>query len=65
MGCAFQESDLSNDLRKEGKMTDTVHHHCMRPWYMRPPVWVLGLVVVALVVFGIVELLGSPAVTPG
>jgi hypothetical protein len=47
-------------------MTDMAHQqHCTRAWYMRPPVWVLGLIVVALVVFGIVELLGSSAVTLG
>jgi hypothetical protein len=47
-------------------MTEVAQHqHCTRPWYMRPPVWLLGIVVVAFVVFGIVELLGSPAATPG
>jgi ATP-dependent Zn protease len=45
-------------------MTDMAHHHCTRPWYMRPPVWVLGLVVVGLIVFGVVESIGGPPVTP-
>ena len=37
-------------------MTDIAQHkHCTRPWYMRPPVWVLGAVVGGLIVFGIVE----------
>ena len=46
-------------------MTDTAQHeHCTRPWYMRPPVWLLGLAVVALGVFGIVESLGRPAAMP-
>ncbi|MEJ2377761.1 MAG: ATP-dependent metallopeptidase FtsH/Yme1/Tma family protein [Pseudolabrys sp.] len=45
-------------------MTDMAHHHCTRPWYMRPPVWVLGLVVVGLIVFGIVESAAGPPATP-
>jgi len=45
-------------------MTDSAHFHCTRPWYMRPPVWLLGVVVVGLVVFGIVESLGRLAPTP-
>jgi ATP-dependent Zn protease len=52
-------------LRKEDEMTDMAQHqHCTRAWYMRPPVWVLGLIVVALIVFGVVESLGRPAATP-
>jgi ATP-dependent Zn protease len=49
---------------KERKMTDMAHHHCTRPWYMRPPVWVLSLVVIGLIVFGIVEETGGPPATP-
>jgi ATP-dependent Zn protease len=45
-------------------MTDTVRAHCTRPWYMRPPVWLLGVVVVALAIFAIVEAAGIPAATP-
>jgi ATP-dependent Zn protease len=45
-------------------MTDMAHHHCTRPWYMRPPVCVLGLVVVGLIVFGVVESVGGPPATP-
>lgn len=45
-------------------MTDSAHFHCTRPWYMRPPVWLLGVVVVGLVIFGIVESLGHTAPTP-
>jgi ATP-dependent Zn protease len=45
-------------------MTDSAHFHCSRPWYMRPPVWLLGVVLVALAVFGIIEMIGRPAVTP-
>jgi cell division protease FtsH len=42
-------------------MTDTAQFHCTRPWYMRPPLWLLGLVVVGLVVFGVVDSLGRTA----
>jgi len=47
-------------------MTDMAqHHHCTRPWYKRPPVWLLGVVVVvALVSFAIVKSAGGPAATP-
>ena len=45
-------------------MTDATQSRCTRPWYMRPPVWLLGVVVAALVVFGIVESLGRPAAMP-
>ena len=45
-------------------MTDSVHHHSTRPWYMRPPLWVLGIVLVSLAAFGIVEIIGRPAPTP-
>jgi ATP-dependent Zn protease len=45
-------------------MTDTAQVHCTRPWYMRPPVWLLGFIVVALIVFGIVETAGGPAPIP-
>jgi ATP-dependent Zn protease len=40
------------------------HQHCTRPWYMRPPVWLLGAALLALAAFGIVEMIGRPAVTP-
>ena len=45
-------------------MTDAIQHACTRPWYMRPPVWVLGVVLVALAVFGIIEMIGRPAAIP-
>jgi len=46
-------------------MTDAVqHHHCARPWYLRPPVWLLAIVVLALAIFGIVESAGIPAAIP-
>ena len=45
-------------------MTDAVRAHCTRPWYMRPPVWLLGVVVVVLAIFAIVEAAGIPAATP-
>ena len=43
-------------------MTD-VHPHCTRPWWMRPPVWLLGIVLVTRRL-GIVEIIGRPAATP-
>ena len=46
-------------------MTDAVqHHHCTVPWWRRPPVLLLGIAVVALVIFAIVEMAGRPAATP-
>jgi ATP-dependent Zn protease len=45
-------------------MVDAIQRHCTRPWYMRPPVWVLGIVLVALAVFGIVEMIDRPAAIP-
>jgi len=39
-------------------MTEVAQHHCTRAWYMRPPVWALGIVLVALVIYGIVQVLG-------
>jgi ATP-dependent Zn protease len=45
-------------------MTDAVqHHHCNVPLWRRPPVLVLGVVVVALAIFAIVEAAGIPAAT--
>jgi len=38
--------------------------HCGRPWYMRPPVWILGIVLLGLAAFGIVEMIGTAPVTP-
>src|SRR5579872_676967 len=40
----------------EDEMTDASHHRCTRAWYLRPPVWIAGVIVAALAVFGIVEL---------
>ena len=45
-------------------MTDAVQHRCTRAWYMRPPVWIFGIVLVALAVFGIIEMIGRPAAIP-
>lgn len=42
-------------------MTEAAQQHCTRAWYMRPPVWVLGIVLVALAVFGVVEMSKGPA----
>ena len=40
------------------------HDHCTRPWYMRPPVWLLGAFLLALAAFGIVEMIDRPPATP-
>ena len=46
-------------------MTDAVqHHHCTVPWWRRPPVLLLGIAVVALAIFAIVEAAGRPAPVP-
>jgi ATP-dependent Zn protease len=46
-------------------MTDAVqHHHCAVPLWRRPPILLLGIVVVALAIFAIVEAAGIPAATP-
>lgn len=45
-------------------MTDAVQTHRTRAWYMRPPVWVLGAIVVALAVFGVMEIINKPAAIP-
>lgn len=45
-------------------MTDLAQQqHCTRPWYLRPPVWLLAFVVAGLVIFGVVESLGRPPPT--
>lgn len=49
---------------EEVEMTSGTHHHSKRPWYGRPPIWVLGVVLLALAAFGIVELIDRPTVTP-
>lgn len=41
-------------------MADAAHHHCTRPWYLRPPVLVLGVVLLGLAAFGIVEFSNRP-----
>jgi len=45
-------------------MTDAVQHHCTRPWWRRPPVWLIGIAVVALAIFTVIEMAGRPAATP-
>ena len=43
-------------------MTDTAQLHFTRSWYMRPSMWVLGVVLVALAAFGVIEMINKPAV---
>lgn len=45
-------------------MTETPHAHCTKPWYMRPPAWLIGAAVVALIIFAVYESVGGPAATP-
>ena len=46
-------------------MADTVQqHHCTVPWWRRPPVLLLGIALVALVIFAVVETASAPAATP-
>lgn len=41
-------------------MTDAVLHHCTRPWWKRPPVWVVGIVAMLLIVFALVGAASRP-----
>jgi hypothetical protein len=45
-------------------MADDADHICTRPWWLRPPVWFIGVAIVALIIFGVVETLGIPPATP-
>jgi ATP-dependent Zn protease len=46
-------------------MTDVVvQQHCTRSWYMRPPVWFVGIAVMAVLAFIVFENVGGPAATP-
>jgi FtsH Extracellular len=45
-------------------MANSAQHHCSRAWYLRPPVWIIGIVLLGLAAFGIVEMTGRPAATP-
>ena len=42
-------------------MTDVAQLQRPRPWYKRPIVWIVCVVLAALAVYGIVEMRGSPA----
>ena len=42
-------------------MAEAAHHHCTRAWYLRPPVWILAVVLLGLAAFGIVELSSRPS----
>jgi len=41
-------------------MTDAVHPSVARPWYKRPLVWLVGVVLVALAVYGASQMGSSP-----
>ena len=38
-------------------MADAARHSCTRPWYLRPPVWLLAVLVVGAVVYATIEML--------
>ncbi len=42
-------------------MADAVQHHRPRAWYLRPPVWILGVVLLGLAAFGVVQISNRPA----
>jgi hypothetical protein len=44
-------------------MPDVAQHHCTRSWWMRPPVWFIGIAAALLVIFAIFEMSGRPATT--
>ncbi len=45
-------------------MADVVQHHCTRPWWLRPPVWFIGIAAALLAVFAMTEIAGRPAAAP-
>lgn len=45
-------------------MSDNGHRHCTRPWWRRPPVWVLGALAILLAVYALAELTRAPAALP-
>ena len=53
--CEIQDQNVAYERRND--MMDSVQNHCTRVWYMRPPVWVVGAVLAALLIFGVVEMM--------
>jgi ATP-dependent Zn protease len=49
---------------EQGRMTDIVHIQCTRPWYLRPPVWIIGVIIVLLAAFAVFEMSDRPSATP-
>ncbi len=45
-------------------MADMSHHHCSRPWYLRPPVWLLGALLLGLGAFAVAQIVARPAAIP-
>jgi ATP-dependent Zn protease len=45
-------------------MTNMAQQHCTRPWWLRPPVWILGAIVVLAAVFVAIEIPSTPAAIP-
>lgn len=42
-------------------MTDVTQHHFIRPWWMRLPVWFVGIAVALLMIFAMFEMAGKPS----
>jgi ATP-dependent Zn protease len=45
----------------EDEMATAAKQHCTRAWYMRPPVWVLAVVLLGVAAFGAMEMIKRPA----
>lgn len=42
-------------------MAEAAKHHCTRAWYLRPPVWILAVILLGLAIFGAMEVIKRPA----
>ena len=57
--CAIEQS-ATLTLERQVEMTDSLQHHCSRPWYKRPLVWIVCVVLVAFAVFGLTQIGSRP-----
>jgi ATP-dependent Zn protease len=44
---------------RKNEVPDVIHHHT-RPWYLRPPVWAAGAVLLGLAAFGVMQVASRP-----